>query len=195
MVILATLALAVALGMDAMSVSMALGVRWHGPRQRFRLAWHMGLFQFLMPILGYLAGRQLAGVLHSIGRYAAAALVFAVGVKMLWEALRSQPGAVAESAEHFVERELHVKPRDPTRGWSLLGLSLATSIDALVVGVSLGITGGGILVRSIVIGVTAGIMSLVGVAVGKRAGRALGKPAEVLGAILLMALGIAFLAL
>lgn len=195
MAILATLALAVALGMDAMSVSMALGVRWHGPRQRFRLAWHMGLFQFLMPILGYLAGRQLAGVLHSIGRYAAAALVFAVGVKMLWEALRGHPGAVAERAEHFVQRELHVKPRDPTRGWSLLGLSLATSIDALVVGVSLGITGGGILVRSIVIGVTAGIMSLVGIAVGKRVGRALGKPAEVLGAILLMALGVAFLAL
>ena len=195
MVILATLALAVALGMDAMSVSMALGVRWHGPGQRFRLAWHMGLFQFLMPILGYLAGRQLAGVLCSIGTYAAAALVFAVGVKMLWEALRSHPGAVAESTEHFVERELHVKPRDPTRGWSLLGLSLATSIDALVVGVSLGITGGGILRRSIVIGVTAGIMSLIGVAVGKRVGRALGKPAEVLGAILLMALGVAFLAL
>ena len=194
MAILKILGLAVALGMDAMSVSMALGVRWHGRGQRFRLAWHMGLFQFLMPIIGYLLGRPLAGVLKSVGIYAAAALVFAVGVKMLIEALKAHPGAAAEGAEHLIEKGLHVKPKDPTRGWSLIGLSLATSIDALVVGLSLGIAGGGdIVLRGLVIGVVAAVMSLAGVAVGKRAGAALGKPAEIAGAILLMALAVTFL--
>ncbi len=193
MAIINTLVLAVGLGMDAMSVSMALGVRWHGRRQRFRLAWHMGLFQFAMPILGYWAGSQLAGVLCNVGRYVAAALVFAIGAKMLYEALKVRPGALAEGAEHFVEKELHVKPRDPTRGWSLVGLALATSIDALVAGVSLGITGGEIFLRSLVIGVMAAAMALVGVAAGKRIGTALGKPAEIIGAVILMALGVSFL--
>ena len=132
-----TLLLAVGLGMDAMSVSMAIGVRWHGPRQKFRLAWHMGLFQCAMPILGWWAGKALAGVLE--------------------------------------------------------GLSVATSIDALLAGQSLGIAGGAIVVPSLIIGVVAGVMALAGVAVGKRLGRALGRPAEILGAIILMGLAVSFL--
>ena len=193
MFLFTTLLLAVGLGMDAMSVSMAIGVRWHGPRQRFRLAWHMGLFQFLMPILGWWAGKALAGVLEAVGTYAAAALLFAVGAKMLYEALRSSPGAVAERAEHLIGKELRRKQLDPTRGWSLLGLSVATSIDALLAGVSLGIAGGAIFVRSLIIGVVAGLMALAGVAMGKRLGRALGRPAEILGAVILMGLAVSFL--
>ena len=193
MFLFTTLLLAVGLGMDAMSVSMAIGVRWHGPRQRFRLAWHMGLFQFLMPILGWWAGKALAGVLEAVGTYAAAALLFAVGAKMLYEALRSSPGAVAERAEHLIGKELRGKQLDPTRGWSLLGLSVATSIDALLAGVSLGIAGGAIFVRSLIIGVVAGLMALAGVAMGKRLGRALGRPAEIVGAVILMGLAVSFL--
>lgn len=193
MPVFTTLLLAAGLGMDAMSVSMAVGVRWHGPGQKFRLACYMGLFQFLMPILGWWAGRGLAGVLKAVGTYAAAGLLFAVGVKMLYEALRSRPGAVAERAEHLIERELRLKPRDPTRGWSLLGLSLATSIDALLAGLSLGIAGGAIFLRSLIIGVVAALMALAGVVVGKRLGRALGRPAEILGAAILMGLAVCFL--
>jgi len=187
------LVLAVGLGMDAMSVCMAVGVRWHGPGQRFRLAWHMGLFQFLMPILGWLAGQQLAGLLSSIGTFVAAGLVFAVGAKMMYEALRSRPGAVAEKAEHLIQDELHIRRRDPTRGWSLMALSLATSIDALVVGVSLGLKGAEIWLPSVVIGLVAALMALTGVVVGKRIGKSLGKPAEMIGAVVLMVLGVCFL--
>ncbi|HQL74802.1 MAG TPA: manganese efflux pump, partial [Phycisphaerae bacterium] len=86
------IAVAVGLGLDAMSVCMAVGVKWHGPRQKFRLAWHMGLFQFLMPVIGWAGGRQLAGLLEAYGRYIAAGLVFAVGVKMLYEALKGHTG-------------------------------------------------------------------------------------------------------
>lgn len=188
-----TLVVAAGLGMDAMSVCMGVGVRWHGPRQKFRLAWHMGMFQFLMPILGWLAGKQLAGLVQSVGRYLAAALVFAVGVKMLYEALRSRPGVVAEDAEQFVEKELRIRPGDPTRGWSLVALSVATSIDALVVGVSLGLKGASIWQESIIIGIVAGLMALTGVAIGKRAGKALGRHAEAAGAVVLMGLGVSFL--
>jgi len=185
--------IAVALGADAMSVCMGIGVRWHGPRQKFRLAWHMGLFQFLMPILGWLAGRELAELLAGVGQYVAAALVFLIGAKMLYEALRARPGAVAQETEHEVEKVLHAHPKDPTRGWSLIVLSVATSIDALVVGFSLGLKGAGIWQASLLIGVVAALMALAGVTIGRRLGQALGRPAEAVGAVILLALGVVFL--
>jgi len=187
------LAMAVGLGMDAMSVSAAVGVRWHGPRQKFRLAWHMGLFQFLMPVLGCLAGSRLAGLLETVGTYLAAALVFAVGAKMLYEAVGSRPGAAAEGVERAVEPKA-ARGADPTRGWSLVVLSVATSLDALVVGFSLGLRGAtDIWLASAVIGIVAGAMALAGVTIGKRFGTAFGKRAEVAGAVVLMALAVSFL--
>jgi len=198
------LGLAVALGLDAMSVAAAVGVRWHGARQKFRLAWHAGLLQFLMPLAGWAAGRQLAELLASWGAWLAGALVFAVGVKMLYEALQSRPGAVEETveraAEHAAERRAaggrpasSTAKGDPTRGWSLVVLSVATSLDALVVGFSLGLRGSGrIWWAAAVIGVVAAAMSLAGVAIGKRVGAAVGRPAEVAGALVLMALGASF---
>lgn len=193
MSILQVLLLAGGLGLDAMSVCMGIGILWHGPRQRFRLAWHMGLFQFFMPILGWFAGENMANLLRSVGSYVAALLLFALGAKMLYEALRAHPGAAAQQAEEAVER--HTKSKDPTRGWSLLMLSVVTSLDALVAGFSLGVSGHGayILQTSVVIGVVAAAMALTGVLIGKRIGVMLGKPAEILGALVLMGLGISFL--
>ena len=91
---------ALGLGMDALSVCMGIGVRWHGRRQQFRMAWHMGLFQFLMPVLGWTMGRQLATLLSTVGKYLAAGLVVAVGAKMLYEAIRQHPGDMVGKAEH-----------------------------------------------------------------------------------------------
>jgi putative Mn2+ efflux pump MntP len=185
---LEVLAIAVALGLDAMSVSAAIGVRWHGPRQKFRLAWHMGLFQFLMPVLGWLAGARLASLLEKVGSYVAAALVFAVAGKMLYEAVKSHPGAAEEAMATAAARP------DPTRGWSLVALSVATSLDALVVGFSLGLKGTSSIVwPSLVIGVVAAAMSLAGVMVGKSLGDRFGKPAEIAGAVVLMLLAVSFL--
>ena len=94
--------LALGLGMDAMSVCMAVGVRWHGWRQRVRLAVAMGAFQFGMPLAGWVLGDRLAGLLSTWGRWIAAAAMMLIGLKMLWEAIRSHPGATAEAIEHEV---------------------------------------------------------------------------------------------
>jgi putative Mn2+ efflux pump MntP len=184
---------ALGLGMDALSVCMGIGVRWHGRRQQFRMAWHMGLFQFLMPVLGWTMGRQLATLLSTVGKYLAAGLVVAVGAKMLYEAIRQHPGDMVGKAEHAAERGLHIQGRDPTRGLSLVILSVATSLDALVVGFSLGLRGTGIVRTSLVIGLVAGAMAWAGMGIGKRLGQKLGRWAEVVGAILLVGLGISFL--
>lgn len=188
---------AVGLGLDAMSVCAGVGVKWHGGRQKFRLSFHMGLFQFLMPILGWLAGRELATFISGVGAYIGAGLVIAIGGKMLYESLKSHPGAAAEGAEHAVEHTLHLTPKDPTRGWSLIVLSVATSIDALVAGIAIGLGGRtgdnrGIWGVSLVIGLVTAAMALFGVAIGRRLGQAFGRRAEMLGAIVLILLGVSF---
>jgi len=206
------LGIAVGLGADAMSVSAAIGVKWHGPGQKFRLAWHMGLFQFLMPMAGWAVGQTLAGVLHRYGTYIAAGLVFAVGAKMFYEAWKNHPGQVAEAEEEFlekiektvektvekaVEKVLHRHPKDPTRGWSLFALAIATSLDALVVGFSLALKGydgfASIWLPCVEIGMVAAAMSLAGVLLGQYVGKAIGRPAEFLGALVLITLAVSFL--
>ncbi len=141
----------------------------------------------------WFAGRAVASVFATFGKYVAAVLVFAIGIKMCYEALKSHPGLVAEAAEHTAEKELHIHPADPTRGLSLILLSIATSIDALVVGFSLALSNESIWQASIIIGLVAALMALMGVAIGKQVGRAFGRWAELAGAFVLMGLGISFL--
>lgn len=182
------------LGMDATSVSAAIGVKWNGPRQHFRLAWHMGLFQFIMPVIGFALAKPLSLVftaLDTYGAYGAAILVFGLGLKMLYEVLRAEPGAV----------ETRMVGNDPTRGWSLIALSVATSLDALIIGFSLALTKmadepdcwSHLFMDAAIIGVVAGTMSMIGVNIGKRMGDRFGRAAELAGALVLMGLGVSFL--
>ena len=184
--------IAIGLGADALSVCMGIGVKWHGPRQKFRLAWHMGLFQFIMPIIGWSGGRELAQLLSGVGGYIAAALVFAVGAKMMFEALKHHPLLQVQVGTSAKDTPA-ARHKDPTRGWSLFALSIATSIDALVVGFSMGLRDYNIWASSLVIGVVAGGMALAGVIIGKRMGKAFGTWAEMAGAVVLMAIGVAFI--
>ncbi len=197
------MAMGLGLGMDAMSVSAAVGVKWNGPHQKFRLAWHMGLSQFLMPCAGYAMGKPLASLLSSYGKYAAAALVFALGAKMLYEVFESHPGAMAEKVGEAEDRLIARMSKDPTRGWSLIALTVATSIDALVVGFSLGLKSGAVATHTwphlvydaSIIGLIAAAMALIGVNIGQRLGKTFGRPAEVAGAVVLILLAISFLLL
>ena len=179
------LAASIGLGVDAFSVCLGVGTRWNEPRQTFRLSWHMGLFQFLMPTVGFYASQVVAQAVQHVGGWIAFALLTLIGGKMLYEALRAGPGVVAE-------REARVK--DPTRGWGLLALSVATSLDALAVGFAVGAAGKHVWPGSLFIGLVAALMALAGVALGKRVSLAFGRKAELFGACLLIALG-AYMAL
>ena len=90
-----------------------------------------------------------------------------------------------------------VQAKDPTRGWSLVMLSVATSLDALVAGLSLALgdpgAGGSIWTASLIIGIVAAAMSLTGVLLGQHVGKAVGRPAEFAGGVVLMALAVSFL--
>lgn len=175
------LVIAVGLAMDAFAVAIAASIVLKGatPRQTFRIAFHFGLFQFLMPVLGWAAGQTVESLVRAWDHWLAFGLLAFIGGKILTGGLR--PAEDAPSAN------------DPTRGLTLVVLSLATSIDALAVGLSFAFLGVEILLPSIAIGAVTGLLSTVGMQFGARLGQALGRRVEVVGGLLLFAIGIKIL--
>ena len=171
------LSLAVGLALDAFAVAIAVGLSLPRvtKRQTFRLAWHLGLFQFLMPVLGWSAGRAVAADIAAYDHWIAFGLLGLIGGKMLYDAWRHAPGQAMS---------------DPTRGLMLMTLSVATSIDALAVGLSLALLGVSIWVPSVVIGVVAGLLTLVGLRFGRRLGARFERWARACGGAVLLLIGI-----
>jgi manganese efflux pump family protein len=171
------LGIAVGLAMDAFAVSIAAGLSLPRvtPRHAFRMAFHFGLFQFLMPVIGWLAGWQLNRCIHQYDHWIAFGLLAFVGCKMLWEAMvQHESGSEA----------------DPTRGLMLLTLSLATSIDALAVGMSLALLGVSIWLPSVVIGLVTASLSALGITLGGKIGARWQRLAEIVGGIVLILIGL-----
>ncbi len=173
------IAVAVALAMDAFAVSVAAGVKLRqvSGRQTFRMAWHFGLFQAMMPIIGWGAGLTVQGLLSSLDHWVAFGLLVFIGGRMVVGAIRDD--------------EESVKGVEPTRGWSLVMLSLATSIDALAVGLSLAMLRISVWVPALVIGLVAGVFTSGGLHLGGYVGRRLrvARYAALIGGVVLLVIG------
>jgi putative Mn2+ efflux pump MntP len=180
MPILNIFAIAMALAMDAFAVAIATGVRLKrvSLRQFFRLAWHFGLFQAMMPVLGWTAGLTVRDAIERFDHWIAFALLVYVGGKMIREAFKLEKDAREQ--------------KDPTRGLTLVMLSVATSIDALAVGFSISMLKLAIWTPALVIGLVAGVLTVVGLYLGKTVGAAerLSPFAELAGGLVLLAIGI-----
>ncbi|MCX5853521.1 MAG: manganese efflux pump MntP family protein [Deltaproteobacteria bacterium] len=174
------LIIAVGLGMDAFSVAIGIGAvtrtASYGPA--FRLSFHFGLFQTLMPIAGWFAGMTVAPVIEGYDHWVAFGLLAYVGGKMIVESFREQEN---------IHRE------DPTKGLSLVMLSVATSIDALAVGLSFAFLKIPILYPSIIIGVVAFIMTMIGMVFGEKLGGLMGRKVEMIGGVILIGIGVKIL--
>lgn len=168
--------ISVGLAMDAFAVAVATGMALQQVTSRhvFRLGFHFGLFQFMMPIIGWLAGQTLAGQFHDYDHWVAFGLLCYVGGKMLWEAWFGEDSG---------------PENDPTRGLRLITLSVATSIDALAVGVSMALLGVSVWFPSVVIGVITAALTSIGVTFGGRIGSRWGCWAEVAGGLVLILIG------
>jgi putative Mn2+ efflux pump MntP len=170
--------LACALAMDAFAVAVVAGLTLNPltGRQVFRLAFHFGLFQALMPIIGWTAGHAVYKYISAVDHWVAFGLLAFVGSRMIWGAL------------HKDERKMPVN--DPTSGWDLVVLSVATSIDALAVGLSLAVIGETIVIPAVVIGLVAAAFTVAGMLLGRRIGSLWGRRVEALGGIILVAIGV-----
>jgi len=168
--------IALALAMDAFAVSLASCCRLRrlDAGHVLRLALAFGFFQFMMPVLGWLAGRGLSRWISAFDHWVAFGLLAIIGGRMLWESFRAPAGPA----------------RDPTRGWILLTLAVATSIDALAVGLSLAVLDVSIWVPAIVIGAVAAALTAVGALFGSRLGRRFGAWAERFGGVVLIGIGL-----
>ncbi len=173
--------IAIALAMDAFAVALSTGLilpQLTG-RHLFRFGFHFGLFQALMPVLGWLAGISLREHIEAFDHWLAFGLLTLVGSKMLWDAWQST--------------EENLRVGDPTRGLTMVILSIATSIDALAVGLSLAVLGVTIWTPALVIGLTAGILTVCGMLLGRKISKTWGTRVETFGGLVLIAIGIKIL--
>jgi len=177
MSLITVLFIAVGLGVDAFSVAIGIGAANHKKSWTpvLRLAASFGLFQFLMPIIGWLAGLTVVEMIASFDHWIAFGLLALVGGKMIWEGFEK---------EHDEEKD------DQTRGWPLLVLSIATSIDALAVGFSFSVLKSQILLPAIIIGIVCFLMTVIGMIFGKVLARIFGKKVEIFGGLVLISIGI-----
>ena len=173
-------AIAIALAMDAFAVSIAAGICLEkiNNRQMFRLWWHFGFFQAMMLIIGWSAGLTIRNLIERFDHWVAFGLLAFVGGSMIRSALKSDDDTCIR--------------KDPTRGSLLVMLSLATSMDALAVGLSISILNISIWLPALVVGMTAALFSAAGMMIGVRAVRItwLKKYAELAGALVLYMIGI-----
>jgi putative Mn2+ efflux pump MntP len=168
--------IALSMAMDAFAVSLCSGVKiGPGPRPVFRIAFHFGLFQTLLPIVGWLFGNTIEPLVRGFDHWVAFGLLAFVGVRMI----RSGFGKDEEKSL-----------KDPSRGWTMVMLSIAVSIDALAIGLSLGVIGVTIWTPALIIGLVTGALSLIGLRVGNGVGKRYGKPVEILGGLVLIGIGV-----
>lgn len=179
---LETIGIAIGVALDAFAVAIAASVILGGvtARQVFRLSFHFGLFQALMPLIGWLAGLHLQQYIAAYDHWAAFALLAFIGGRALWE--------------YKVNGDTPAEKRgDPTRGGQLIVLAVATSIDALAVGLSFAMLSVSIWYPLLVIGLTTAALTMTGMLLGGRLGLRFGRRAELVGGLVLIGIGVKIL--
>jgi len=176
---IAILLIAFGLAMDSFSVSIANGLstKTFKTSKALTIAIFFGFFQGLMPILGWVAGESMADYISAFDHWVAFILLTIIGVKMIFESITNKPN-------NFL-RTYNIKV--------ILILSVATSIDALAVGLSFSFLGISIFFAAIIIGVVAFFLSFLGVYVGRRFGKFLKNRIEILGGLILIGIGLKIL--
>ncbi|WP_303927522.1 manganese efflux pump MntP family protein, partial [Desulfovibrio piger] len=176
--------LAVALSMDAFAVALASGcaIREIRLRQYVRVSAAFGFFQFFMPVLGWFLGQSVHHFIEAWDHWLAFVLLAWIGGNML----RSGIGGLRKAEPVACPRS------DPTAGWNLLFLAVATSIDALSVGLTFAMTDTNAFLPSCLIGVVCACISACGLFLGKKLSSLpmLNGWAEVLGGVVLLGIGL-----
>lgn len=171
--------IAVSLAMDALSVSIAGGMQAKRVKllNALKVSFFFGIFQAFMPVIGWLIGDVMQGYVAAIDHWVAFFLLGFIGVNMIRMALSEK--------EEDKKDILHLK--------NLLILSVATSIDALIVGITLSVLEIPFLVSIITIGLVTFILCFFGYIFGSTLGRIFGKRIEIIGGVALIAIGIKIL--
>lgn len=176
--------LAVGLSMDAFAVSVCKGlaVKKVGVRESCIVGAWFGGFQALMPLTGYLLGTQFRNYITSIDHWIAFVLLCIIGINM-----------IRESRERDEEQEVCSKDENPFAFRSMLMLAIATSIDALAVGITLAFLNVALVPSVTFIGATTFVISAVGICIGNIFGIKYKSKAELAGGVILICIGLKIL--
>jgi putative Mn2+ efflux pump MntP len=172
--------IAIGLSMDAFAVSIASGFAMGRLRLRgiLRIALFFGSFQALMPVIGFFIGMSIRDYIEDFDHWVAFGLLLFVGARMIHESLSPKARDEKMDTESL-----------PT----LVLLAVATSIDALAVGLSLSLLKVNVFFPAAIIGITAFVLSSFGVVIGRQSGRVLGSKVEIIGGIILIGIGLKIL--
>ena len=175
--------LVIAIGLSADCFAIALGAstsaKGASRLQALRVALAFGVAQAVMPVVGWLAGKTVVNLISDYDHWVAFALLFIIGARMIWESFHPKDGKA--------ER------RDFSKGLVLLTLAVATSIDALAVGLSFAFLKVNITLAVLTIGVVAFLITMIGFLLGRKVGQVMGERAETVGGIVLIAIGLRIL--
>ena len=176
---ISTFLVAIALAMDAFSVSMTKGFtqKHLTNSQILYYGVFFGGFQAIMPIFGYLCGNVIAAIVTSLAPIIGFVLLLAIGLNMIRESLS---GDDDEITDEFSFREVTL-------------LAIATSIDAFAVGITIALLNDPILISSAIIGIVAFIFGIIGIFIGKKIGNYVGDKFQILGGVILILIGVKIL--
>lgn len=176
---LSTLLVAVALAMDAFSVSMTKGFTQKNLKSSQILYYGLffGGFQAFMPVIGYFCGNLIASVVTSLAPIVGFVLLLAIGLNMIRESLDEDDEEITDS---FSFREVTL-------------LAIATSIDAFAVGITIALINDPILISAAIIGIVAFLFSIAGIFIGKKIGNYIGDRFQIIGGVILILIGIKIL--
>lgn len=182
MEIITIVLLAIGLSFDtfAISVSSGLAIREIKFLSALRIAFGLALFQGGMLLIGGIAGGQIKDFITEFAHWVAFVILIILGVKMIFESLKPK-----EEKTHF----------NPLNIWVLISISIATSLDALAVGISYTLSNtNNIFIASLIVAFVTGVVAMLGILFGKNTGKILGQRMEIIGGIILILIGIKILA-
>ncbi|MFC4777897.1 manganese efflux pump MntP family protein [Paenibacillus sp. GCM10023252] len=174
---LTLLIMAVALGMDALSLGIGIGLKGIRLRDIIKLSTIIALFHILMPLLGIVTGQYVSGLLGHVATTAAGVLLILLGGHMIYSSLRG------EEVQSFDHRTL----------WGSILFALSVSIDSFSVGVTLGMFAADVWLTILLFGLLGGLMSIIGLLIGREVSGNLGEYGEALGGTILLTFGILFI--
>ncbi|OFX56531.1 MAG: hypothetical protein A2046_14310 [Bacteroidetes bacterium GWA2_30_7] len=169
------LIIALGLSVDSFAISVSCGIMLQEIKlkQSLKIAGFLSVFQGLMPVLGWFAGMSFKSLIQSYDHWVAFGLLLAVGMKMIIDSFRKKSN----------------KKLDPTNTLVLIGFSVATTIDALIVGISFGLLGTSIISASLIIFLVTFIMSMTGLYLGCRFCKLINYKLDVIAGIVLISIG------
>lgn len=186
-------AVAIALGADAFSMSLAIGLAGIRKRMMVRLSLVVAVFHVIMPLGGMILGQAFGSILGRFASGIGALVLMGLGGRMLYKIYRPTTEYFSFGEARSALSRKKISTKDALSGWGVYMLAASVSLDALSVGFSLGTIKADVSLTVMTIGMVAGLMTGMGLVLGRIMGTWLGDKAELLGGLALFFIGVKLL--